>query len=125
MSDTMWVLMEVLAGFLILSGVVFLFVAAVGLVRLPDFYNRMHASTKAMTLGIVSLVLGGGLLFGLTNPQVSPVDLITKMLLVILFQFLANPVGAHILSKAAHEAGYARWSDTLSDELAEDKQQGR
>jgi len=102
-----------------LFGVFFMTVGAVGLARMPDLYHRMHAATKCVTLGIAGLLIAAAISL-ITLEEASPVDLITKVLLVIVFQFVANPVGAHLLSKAAHLDGCNPWQGTLSDELEED-----
>jgi multicomponent Na+:H+ antiporter subunit G len=109
---------------LLLVGVFFLLVAGLGLVRMPDFYNRAHAATKAMTLGVICLTVGGAILFTLGYEAVNPVDVWTKVVLIVLFQFVANPVGAHVLARAAHETEYPMWERTIGDELGEDKQPG-
>jgi len=96
-------------------GVFFMFVAALGLTRMPDFYNRMHASTKGVTLGVVCMLVG--ILLAAISFHTSAYDAFTKIVLIILFQFVANPVGAHLLSKAAHRDGVEQWSGTLEDQL--------
>ena len=90
-------------------------VAAIGIWRMPDFYNRMHAATKGVTLGIVCMLIG--LLFAALSFHDNVFDVFTKVVLIILFQFIANPVGAHLLSKAAHRDGVEQWSGTLEDQL--------
>jgi len=116
--DTM---LDVLAAVALVFGLFFMLVAAVGLVRLPDIYHRMHAATKGVTLGIAGMLFAAGIaLCALTDE--SPVAVFTKVLLVILFQFVANPVGAHLLAKAAHLDRAPKWPGTLSDELDEASQ---
>jgi multicomponent Na+:H+ antiporter subunit G len=99
----------------ILFGLFFMAVAAVGLVRMPDFYHRMHAATKGVTLGIAGLLVAGAFAMSV-HADANPVNIVTKIVLVIIFQFVANPVGAHMLAKAAKLDGAALWKGTLSDE---------
>ena len=123
-SNTTEMLLDVTATLFLVGGILFMTLAPLGLLRLPDFYNRMHAATKAITLGIVGLLIAGAIKAS-TNPDVAPIEVITKILLVIMFQFVANPVGAHLLSKAAHLDGCPKWSGTISDDLDEDRREGK
>ncbi|MBL1218226.1 MAG: hypothetical protein D8M59_12115 [Planctomycetes bacterium] len=107
------VLADSLACICLLAGMFFLFVGAVGIVRFPDAYNRLHASSKCSTLGLLGLVLAA--IF-----HVGTLAVATKGLLTVLFAFVATPVGSHILAKAAHMDLLKQWPGTLSDELAED-----
>ena len=79
-------------------GLFFLTVGTVGLVRLPDVYNRMHATSKATTLGAASIFLAGFVYFG---PQGAGL----VSLVGILFLFLTAPTGAHMISRAAQRMG--------------------
>ena len=88
-------IVEALASFFLLVGSFFLFVGAIGLARLPDFLMRLHAPTKASTLGVGGLLIASLLWFathGLPG---------AKELLVTLFMFLTAPVSANLLGKAA------------------------
>lgn len=83
---------------LIVLGSFFLLVGTIGLLRLPDVYNRMHATSKATTLGVASLFLAGFVYFdaqaaGLTS------------LVGIVFLFLTAPTGAHMISRSAQKMG--------------------
>ena len=90
-------LQAAVATALVVVGVFFLVVGTVGLLRLPDVYNRMHATSKATTLGAASLFLAGFVTFvdgeGLTS------------LVGIVFLFLTAPTGAHMISRAAQKMG--------------------
>jgi multicomponent Na+:H+ antiporter subunit G len=86
----------------LLAGGFFLVVAAVGVLRLPDLYCRAHALGKAMTLGIIFLLIAWGLLV----PDISW----TKIGVAILFQFVTIPVASHLLCLAAYRKGVRRWS---------------
>lgn len=90
-------------GLLLLAGG-FFFVAAgaVGIVRLPDFYTRLHAVGKNDTLGVAMMVLGLIVLEGLSRNSF-------KMLLIVVFIGLANPVTTHALGRAAWKTGLLPW----------------
>ena len=111
---SMQLIFDILAIFFLLGGVFFMLVGAIGVVRLPDAYHRLHAASKCSTLGLMGLVLAAML-------HVGTLDVITKSIAVILFAFAATPVGSHMLAKAAHRDNAEQWKGTLSDELAEDK----
>lgn len=114
----MQLILDTFAIFFLLAGLFFMLVGAVGVVRLPDIYHRLHAASKCSTLGMMGLVLAASLHIG------SP-DVIAKSIAVVLFIFVSNPVGSHILAKAAHRDKAKQWQNTLSDELAEDKAKGQ
>jgi multicomponent Na+:H+ antiporter subunit G len=83
-------------------GLFLIAVTAVGFIRLPDFFTRVHAVSKSETLGI-TLILGGLIIHGgLTVTSL-------KFAMVVLFIAVANPVGAHLLTRAAVRAGLLPW----------------
>ena len=83
---------------LVAVGLAFLTVGTVGLLRLPDVYNRMHATSKATTLGTASILLAGFVFYG-------PGGTGLNALVTIGFLFLTAPTGAHMISQAAHRMG--------------------
>jgi multicomponent Na+:H+ antiporter subunit G len=87
----------VVAAFVVI-GSFFLFVGTVGLLRLPDVYNRMHATSKATTLGAASIFLAGFVYF-------VPEGAALTSLVGILFLFLTTPTGAHMISRSAQKMG--------------------
>ena len=90
---------EILLACLILSGALFTFIGSLGLVRLRDFYTRLHGPTKATTLGVGSLLIASAVYFSTRGEGVS-----LHEILVTLFLFITAPVSAHLLAKAAlHE----------------------
>src|SRR5262245_39556750 len=84
---------EVVGGVLILGGAFFLFSAGLGMLRMPDIYTRMQAGTKASTLGNL-LVLAGLAFF---HP-----GWVLKLVVVIYFVLMTNPISSHALARAAH-----------------------
>lgn len=112
-------MIELFTAALILIGSIFLTIGTIGLIRLPDIYNRMHATTKATTMGTASIFLAATASFGFGAGMTS--------LIAILFLFMTAPTGAHLISRAAHKknvefAGNAEWPEIdTSDEKVEDK----
>jgi multicomponent Na+:H+ antiporter subunit G len=111
---------HLLTAVFVLAGTFFLVLAAIGVARFPDVYHRMHASSKGVTLGIIGLLIASALSFSL-HPEANLLGVLTRVGLVIVFQFIANPVGSHMLAKAAHLDRAPMWKGTLSDELAQDQ----
>jgi len=85
------------------AGLFFMAVTAIGLIRLPDFYTRAHAVSKTETLGIGLILVGLGLHEGLSLVS-------GKLALVLLFAFLANPLAANLLTRAALRSKVRMWS---------------
>lgn len=101
---------EILAMICLLIGVGFVLTAGIGLVRLPDVLCRSHAVAKAMTLGVILLLLGLWLTLGEVE---KPSGL--KILLAVFFQFLTIPVASHLLSLMAWEQRLPRWRERPPD----------
>jgi len=87
---------------LVLLGGFFCFVAGLGILRLPDVLIRMHASTKAGTLG-------AGLILGAVAIHFGDAATITRAVAAILFLLLTAPVAAHMIGRAAFRAGVPLW----------------
>lgn len=104
---------EIIVSIFLLVGIFFIITGTVGLLRLPDFYNRIHAPTKATTLGVSSVILGAVIYFYGIIPDAG-----FKELLAIVFLFLTAPVGAHMLAKAAYHSKIKLWDGTIVDERA-------
>lgn len=103
-------MIEMLKGVLILTGSIFMFLAALGILRLPDLLTRMHATTKAATLGASLIMLAVALHF-------AEVAVVARAFGVILFIMLTAPVAAHVIGRAGYFVGSKLWSGTLKDEL--------
>lgn len=97
---------------LLLAGVALILLGAVGLNRFDDVFARMHAATKATTLGMVLVLTGAAL-------QMSHLGDAVKMMLVIIPQLITAPVGAHMIARAAYRSGTELSDKTAIDELAE------
>lgn len=106
--------MNIIIIILLLSGTFFIFSSSLGLIRFPGVYTRLHAATKAPTLGIISILLAAFLFLYGSHQIVSG-----KMLLAILFIFLTSPVSGHMLSRAAHKSGVKPFLRHREDEYEE------
>jgi multicomponent K+:H+ antiporter subunit G len=87
---------EAILASLIFLGAFFTLVGSIGLIKLPDFYMRLHGPTKATTLGVGSILLASAIHFSLNAEGVS-----LHEILVTLFLFITAPVSAHLMAKAA------------------------
>jgi multicomponent Na+:H+ antiporter subunit G len=105
-------LLDLLGGLLLVSGAAFLLLGGLGLVRMPDVFNRIQAGTKATTLGTLLSLAGVACL----QP-----DWAAKLLLVGLFILFTNPISSQVLARAAHRSGAEKSPLTTVDRLAEDQ----
>jgi len=96
---------------LVLGGVFFLFIAAIGVARMPDLYNRMHATSKAGTLGVGLILLAVAVFY-------QELSVAARALSALAFIILTAPVAAHALGRAAYLAGVKPYEETYIDELA-------
>jgi multicomponent K+:H+ antiporter subunit G len=94
---------DLVASLLLVAGGGFALVGAIGLARLRDFYLRVHAPTKASTLGVGGALLASMLVFGWTGQR-----LVIHELLITVFVFVTAPIAAHLLVKSALEREPAR-----------------
>ncbi|MFB6119532.1 MAG: monovalent cation/H(+) antiporter subunit G [Halobacteriaceae archaeon] len=88
----------VLVTALVAIGAFFTTVGTIGLLRLPNVFNRMHATSKATTLGAASIFLAGAVRFGISGAGVTS-------LVGVVFLFITAPTGAHMISRSAHRMG--------------------
>ena len=95
---------------LMLVGATFGLLAAVGVMRMPDVFLRMHASTKSATLGIALMMLGASLYF-------NDLAVTARSFTVVVFLFTTAPVAAHMIGRAAYFSRVPLWEKTLSDDL--------
>ncbi|SIR16611.1 multicomponent Na+:H+ antiporter subunit G [Rhizobium sp. RU20A] len=95
---------------LVVVGALFTLTAAIGLLRFPDLFTRMHAASKAGTVGASLLLLAAGLHTG-------ELYVLFRALAGVVFFVLTAPISAHLLAKAAHEMGYRLSRLTVRDDL--------
>ncbi len=87
-----------LSSGLIIAGTIFVMAGTIGVLRLPDFYTRMHAAGMTDTLGAELIILGLMVQSGFTQTSL-------KLLLIAFFLFLTSPTASHAVANAAHQAG--------------------
>lgn len=95
--------MKIIGAILLILGFLYINVAALGVLRLPDFYSRLHASGGCETLGMFLAISGLILLEGFNLTSL-------KLLIIVMFILLANPIGTHTLSRAAYRSGLQPWT---------------
>lgn len=95
-------------------GVAFSFFGCLGLVRLPDIYNRLQASTKCVTFGTIFILAGVLATYGFTAVGI-------KAILCLAFILITSPTAAHAISRGAHQAGIRLWKKSVIDAYLEDK----
>ncbi|OGP54309.1 MAG: hypothetical protein A2162_12790 [Deltaproteobacteria bacterium RBG_13_52_11b] len=88
-------------------GVLFALVGAIGLLRLPDFYTRLHATGKCDTLGGGLIILGAMIYHIFRYPETLLVT--AKLAFLVVFIFIANPTATHAIMKAAYKTGVKPW----------------
>lgn len=103
-------MIEVVKQGLVLAGAIFMFLASLGLLRLPDLLTRMHATTKAATLGATLIMLAVALHF-------ADVAMVARAFGVIIFIMMTAPVAAHVIGRAGYFVGSKLWDGTVKDEL--------
>ncbi len=104
-------IIEIIGAVVTLIGSVFILLGSIGLVRMPDFYNRIQTGTKASTLGTMLSVLGIGIIH---------LDWIGKIVILILFVLMTNPISSHVIARAAHNIKVKQSSRTIVDKLEEE-----
>lgn len=107
-------MIELFAYVLLAVGSACALIGSMGIVRFPDVYNRLHANTVVVVGGAVMTIIGTGILYGLNVFTL-------KTLVIALFLFLTNPVGAHAIARAAHRSGVRLWKRSVVDKLEEEK----
>ena len=100
---------EWLAGGFFITGATLALLAGIGVLRMPDVFTRMQASTKASTLGLGCLLAGAAL----RNPQLS---FVVRAASIAAFMLLTTAVAAHVIARAAARSGATLWKGTLLDE---------
>ena len=93
-------------------GIIFCVIGTIGMMRLPDVYTRIYASTKVATLGLFGLLIGAAFLL----PEVAP-----KAVVLIVFMTITSPVASHAIAEAAYRSGVpmrSRSGEPVRDDLA-------
>jgi multicomponent Na+:H+ antiporter subunit G len=91
-------------------GTLFILIAAVGIIRMPDFFLRLSVTIKAATLGLGFIMAGTALFF-------LEFSVTAKVIAIIFFLLITAPVSGHMLGRTAYFTGMKLWKDTILDEL--------
>lgn len=102
--------------FLVLFGTVFYVLSTLGLIRMPDVYNRMQTATKSATLGSLGVIVGVGIW---AIDHVGSYAWLPKTLIIAIFLLLTNPISAHALIRAAYRSGIPLWEGSVVDRYKE------
>jgi multicomponent Na+:H+ antiporter subunit G len=102
-------MIDIITGLLWIVGSIFALLSAVGVLRMPDVFTRMQASTKASTLGLGCLLIGAAL-------QFDDAGSLIRLICIGGFLLLTTPLAAHVIARAAYRAGVPLWSGTVVDE---------
>jgi len=100
---------DVVTAIVWLVGAAFSLLAAVGVLRMPDVFTRMQASTKASTLGLACLLIG-------TAFQMGDFATFIRVASIAAFVLLTTPVAGHVIARASYAAGVPLWTGTVLDE---------
>ncbi len=104
---------QIIGAILVFLGSLVLLIAAIGLLRMPDAYNRIQVGTKASTLSIILIMIGLAMVF----PK-----WVGKFFTILLFVMLTNPISSNVLMRASHKSGEPLSSKTVIDKLKEDQE---
>jgi multicomponent K+:H+ antiporter subunit G len=104
-------MLEIICSILLIIGGLFILLGSYSMVKLPDFYTRLHGPTKSSTLGVGALIVAA-IIFSASDGSVS-----FKELIIALFLFITAPVAAHMLAKAALHAQAKQRKDSVNNEL--------
>jgi multicomponent Na+:H+ antiporter subunit G len=104
---------EIIGYILIIIGIFFDISGCIGLVRLPDVYNRLQASTKCVTLGTILLLVGVALISDVAA-------LNAKAIICAVFILITSPTAAHAIAKGAYASGVKLWENSVVDKYGED-----
>jgi len=99
---------------LVIIGILFDIFGCIGLVRFPDVYNRLQASTKCVTLGTILLLVGVAIVSA-SGPMAA------KAIICAVFILLTSPTAAHAIAKGAYASGVQLWEDSVVDKYAEEE----
>ncbi len=107
---------DIIGYILITIGILFNIFGCIGLVRFPDVYNRLQASTKCVTLGTILLLVGVAIVSGSGAT-------VAKAIICAVFILLTSPTAAHAIAKGAYASGVPLWEDSVVDKYAEHKEE--
>ena len=100
---------DIITSALLLIGSLFMMLSAIGIIKMPDLFTRMHAATKVGTVGVSGIVLAVAVHF-------EQMKVAAPALLIIVFFLATAPIAAHMIGRAAYEMGVELWKGTVIDE---------
>ena len=107
---------DIIGYILITIGILFDIFGCIGLVRFPDVYNRLQASTKCVTLGTIVLLIGVAMASGSGA-------MAAKAIICAVFIVLTSPTAAHAVAKGAYSSGVELWENSVVDKYADEIEQ--
>jgi multicomponent Na+:H+ antiporter subunit G len=107
-------MIDIFGQLLIAVGILFDIFGCIGLVRFPDVYNRLQASTKCVTLGTIMLLAGVAMISGS-----GPIS--AKSIICAVFILITAPTAAHAIAKGSYASGVKLWEQSVVDKYGEDK----
>ena len=114
-------IVEIIAAGLILLGALVMFIGALGVVRFPDLYTRLHAAGKGDTLG-QGLVFAGLLIITVTDGELLSFATVFKIIVIVVLVLFLNPTATHALARSAWVIGIKPWTGEGEKHLADDRQ---
>jgi multicomponent Na+:H+ antiporter subunit G len=106
-------MIDIVGQVLIAVGILFNIFGCIGLVRFPDVYNRLQASTKCVTLGTILLLVGVAIAGGSGA-------IAAKAVVCAVFILLTSPTAAHAIAKGTYASGVKLWENSVTDKYADD-----
>lgn len=103
---------ELICSAFMVTGAVFMCLAGLGILRMPDLFMRMSTATKASTLAVGFLLAAVAVKFPL-------LEVVSRSVAIMIFVLLTAPVAAHMIGRAAYVIGIRLWKDSIVDELCE------
>ena len=107
--------MDTIVIILTITGLVFFFATTIGILRFPDFYSRMHAAGKGDTLSSL-LILLALVLYNFHEVNLANLLVAIKILLIVVFIFMASPTATHAIIDAGYESDIKPWTKTPEEE---------
>lgn len=101
--------MNVIVVLLLICGLIFFTGGAVGIIRMPDFYSRLHPAGKLDTMGLF-MSMGGMALYVLYDFSLNAVLTALKIILIVVFVFITSPTATHAIVDAGVRAGLEPWT---------------
>ena len=104
---------DIIGYIFIIIGILFDIFGCIGLVRFPDVYNRLQASTKCVTLGTILLLVGVAFISGVGSIS-------SKAIVCAVFILITSPTAAHAIAKGAYASGVKLWENSVVDKYGQD-----